>query len=357
MTKKEVLRCIAFGLLLCVVLVMLCGLFENKNNSNWEKRLSAYKEYPKDTVDAIYVGTSGADRYWIGAKAYQDYGMTVYPISTDGLPAWLYTNAMEFALLTQDPELVILDMRSFADQSSPDDMDVCARRFLDALDFGSPLWFRTALKSMEKIHEVDNTKSRLDLSFLLSFIRFHPQWAEDDYLFSNQIGDKPSPYNGFFMNSSLTAFPEPIDPIQHDNTITQELTPLCEEALYEIIDFAQEHDLEILFVDSPKIQTEIDAGCSNYLYDLLDAKGIPYVTFYDTSVPVGGCTLDFDYEKDFYNEGHVNFYGAVKYTDALAAYLNENYNLPDRRGEEATDAIWSGTYEKILKTVASYEED
>ena len=78
-----------------------------------------------------------------------------------------------------------------------------------------------------------------------------------------------------------------------------------------------------------------------------------YVTYYayDSEDPF---TIDLDPETDFYNRGHVNFYGAEKFTDVLAAYLHENYDLPDRRNDPVAQEHWDGLYENILKTMENY---
>ena len=44
--------------------------------------------------------------------------------------------------------------------------------------------------------------------------------------------------------------------------------------------------------------------------------------------------MQLNFDTDFYNENHVNIFGADKYTDFLIAYLKEHYNLPDRRKDK-----------------------
>ena len=170
MTKKELIRMIAFCLVVCMMLVLLCDLFENENTKNYDSRLYTYRTYNEDTIDAVFIGTSGVDRYWCGPKAYEDYGMTVYPLSTDAMPAWLYVDMLEYALEYQNPQMVLLDIRAFAQDNKTKAMDVRARRILDALPWFSSQWFKVAFKSMKIIHEQDETKPRFDISFLLCYI-------------------------------------------------------------------------------------------------------------------------------------------------------------------------------------------
>ena len=50
-----------------------------------------------------------------------------------------------------------------------------------------------------------------------------------------------------------------------------------------------------------------------------------------------------------------NSYGAEKYTAVLAAYLDENYDLPDRRNDEAVKKDWDGVYDSLKAKIAEFE--
>ena len=88
MTKNQIIRTVAFLLVVSVLLLTLCDLFEYEN-SHISERIETYQQLPEDTVDAVLVGTSGIDRYWVTPKAYEEHGITAYPLSTDGMPPWM----------------------------------------------------------------------------------------------------------------------------------------------------------------------------------------------------------------------------------------------------------------------------
>lgn len=353
MTKKEILRVIAFCLIACVMMVFLCDLFEFENTKGYDRRFYTYRTLPEQTVDAVFIGTSGADRYWCSPKAYADYGMTVYPLSTDAMPAWLYTNVLEYALTYQDVELVLVDPRAFCQSNTQQQMDVRAHRVLNAMAFGSPVWFETACKTMSTIHAAFPEQPRFNLSYLLPFIRYHAKWAEDDFGFAQNIGSRPHDYNGFFVSQTLSVRKKPQTPPAYDSTVTEALDPLSEQALYDLLDFCRERELTVLFVDTPQIPTDTEMPRMNRVYQLLEEAGADYLSFYPGADH--SLALELDYNNDFYNTGHVNYYGAVKFTDVLAAYLNENYDLPDRRSDPAAQADWDGTYAYLVSQIQSFE--
>ena len=355
MTKKQLIRALAFALAAAVLLLVLCDLFKLSNNPNYDKYFYSYRHLPEDTIDAVFVGTSGMDRFWIGAKAYEEYGMSAWSLCVDAMPAWLYINVIEEALVYQKPELFILDIRAFTQDTDVDMMDVRGRRVLEAMDFFSANRFKTALDIMESIHEVDSSRDRWDASFVIPFIKFHTKWEDEGIKVIKDLGNRKHDYGSYYMQRELTVLVNPMDPRPYDADVKQELDPYSEKALYELLDYIRENDLNVVFVDTPQIRGSRELGRSNRIYEILEEEGMDYVHFY-TEDTVHGFTVDLDTRHDFYNSGHVNYYGAEKFMDVFAAWLNENYPLPDRRGEKNAEKVWGGMYDRMKETIVKYEE-
>ncbi|MBQ9761779.1 MAG: hypothetical protein IJV82_01740 [Oscillospiraceae bacterium] len=118
----------------------------------------------------MYFGTSGVARYWISAKAYDEYGMTVYPLATDAMPVWLYSIMVDEAFAYQNPQLLIIDTRPFIQGHTAEIADVTGRRVLDSMEFFSINRLKAAMKTMEIVHRLDNSKPAFDLSYIFSFV-------------------------------------------------------------------------------------------------------------------------------------------------------------------------------------------
>lgn len=357
MTKKEFGRCIAFMLVVCLLLVVLCDLFELGNTSNFDKRFNTYRNLNEDTIDAVMIGTSGMDRYWIGAKAYDEYGMTVYPMTADNMPTWLFINMIEELYTYQNPELIIIDARAYGQSNTKaSDMEVRARRVLDAMDFLSVNRIKTAFTTMEVIHSTFEEEPSFELSYLLPYIKYHTKW-EEDYSISSNLGSKEHVYAGFYMSSSLSIQVKKQETVVYDSDYFEDLDPLTEESLYELLEYIEENNLNVLFVDTPQFKSEKEIGRSNTLYKILDEYGMDYINYCETDEDGNFLyDLNLNRETDFYNAGHVNYYGAEKFTEVFAAYLDENYDLPDRRNDESVQEYWEGVYAKLQKKIASWEE-
>ena len=168
------------------------------------------------------------------------------------------------------------------------------------------------------------------------------------------MGDREHQYLGFYMNDWLTVYTEEQKREMYFRDLTGPLDPIAEQSLYETLEYIREHNLNVLFVDSPKFFEGTEMFRTNTVLNILAEEGFEYLTFYTENYD-GSFTVDLDPEKDFYNVSHVNYYGAEKYTEALAAYLNERYDLPDRRNDETVKKDWDGVYEELLAMIREYE--
>lgn len=352
MTKKQFARACAFVLVFALLLVALCDLFELEKTEIYDQRMYTYRQYPEDMIDAVFIGTSGVDRYIIGPKAYDEYGMTVYPLATDAMPTWLFTNVIDEALTYQNPQLFIIDARAFGQENKVDTMEVRARRLLDSMQFMSKNWFKTVRKTVDTICSVDETQSKWGVSYYLPFVKYHTKWADEDYSIHNNAGSWFHEYGGFFMYEGLSVKalkqPQP----HYDETLRTELDPISEQALYDLIAYSKEKNIELLFVDTPQIMDDVEIGKANTMYDILEKEGMKYVSYISGAEKEMGL----DRKTDFYNSGHVNYYGAEKFTTVFAKYLDENYDLPDRRDDEHVKEQWDGVYDHIKDTIKVYEE-
>jgi len=356
MTKKQALRCIAFILAVCVMMVVLCDLFEQENG-NWADRcFNTYRASNPDTIDAVFLGTSGVACYWVAPLAYEEFGMTVYPLAADAMPAWLYTKMLDEVLTYQNPELILLDIRPFTSEPvDADTMDARARCILDAMDLFSINRNKTAVKAMKTIHAAHPDAPQFDISYFLSFVKYHPKWVDGGHLLSYNLGQRMHKYGGYRLDQDFIAVVSPQTPTDYDPNLVSDLTPLYEEALYEVMDYIRDKDLNVLFVDTPKVAGS-KMGASNRVYQILEEEGFDCLT-YLAPPEDGAFPLDLDYSTDFYNSGHVNYYGAAKFTRALAAYLDTHYDLPDRRNDPAVQAQWDGLYEVMLEDLKEIEAE
>lgn len=358
MTKKQIGRTIAFALVVCLLLVVMCDVFELTDDSYIPARFQTFYSLEEDSLDAVWIGTSGVDRYWISSKAYEKYGMTVYSLSSDHMASWLLTETADEILKTQTPELLIVDLRAYTqDNVTVSLADTRSRRVLDAMKPFSINRLKVAFKTMEILKRIDNERDFFDLSYLVSYIKYHPIWAEDDFSIKDSVRHKKCPYMGFFMRNTSSIKSKKNAPPKYDVNSFTELDPIAEESLYDLLDYVQEKNLEVLFVNTPGKMTSKAVARTNTVCRILDERGLKYIN-YGVLDENGNYAYmpDLKHVDDFYNRNHVNYYGAEKFTDVFSAYLDENYDFQDHRSDEAVKKDWDGVYDKIKEKISSWEE-
>ena len=90
-----------------------------------------------------------------------------------------------------------------------------------------------------------------------------------------------------------------------------------EEAIKYIADECKEHSIKLLFFKSPSaIWTKEKSECTKKFMKDND------LIFLDLHDHLSEIAIDQD--RDFYNEGHLNIFGAEKCTDFLAKYILQN---------------------------------
>ena len=125
----------------------------------------------------------------------------------------------------------------------------------------------------------------------------------------------------------------------------RELDKTVEVALYDLLEYLKKQDYEVLFLDTPHYLTTDEYEKMNTVKAVLDEYGFTYKV-YDAEDGT------FNLFAEFYNDGHVNYFGAERFTELFAQYLKENYDFPDRR-EDSRCAVWYGAYDAIKEKTAS----
>ena len=364
MNFKQVIKTILFLGIFGVILYFLCDIFEQPNNY-MAKGYETYKNFEEDTIDAVFIGTSGVNRDWISVGGYDMYGYTVATLSTDALPCWQTLDMIKEAFRFQNPKLVILDMRMFtkSDPSNyPELSKTRSRRAIDVMDFFSPNRIHAIKRTLDVLSEFDENTTKWDPSLFFSFIQYHNRWSDDDFDLLEEIGSEEATYLGFYLSTTNS-----IKAVKQDKPkwrkSSSPLPDVALESLNEIVEYCNEKGVELLFVDTPHILRVGDSKRNNELCRILDERGLKYINYstkewFLTASERGNEYLEatkFDRKNHFYDRSHLNFDGAVVFTRVFAKYLSENYDLADHRGDSRCSE-WEGKYEELKQKIERWRE-
>lgn len=347
MKKREIKKGVVF--LLCVILILIyiniifsfpSGEAADGSKEKW----NTFYAMEEDTLDAVYLGTSSVDRYWISPQAWKETGMAVYPFAISSISSVFLQPMMEEVLKTQDVQLFIIDIRTFTNDAD-DITDTRMRRVTDNMK-----WSSTKLEALEEGFEYasygSNDIDSDDLSWYIPFLKYHQRWNADLNL-DDLISIYPTTdYGGYaaYQPKVFTSVPQ-----KNPNMSTKKMDLEEESALElaELLEYCDTLDCQILFVDAPYVMTKEQREKSNTIASVIKDAGYPLLEFNTEEYYE---KLDLDFSRDYYDKRHVNYLGAVKYTRVFSRYLEKNYNLEEYQNAEDPD-YWSTAYDKLTDKI------
>lgn len=329
--------------LFCAILFMLflffTYLFRNTGRYGRENILEYYEE-EENSLDVVVVGASNVIRYWDPMRAWNEYGFTSRNYATTGMHASTYLYALKDALKTQSPKVVIVEARLFTRSYAEKGVTVGGRNFLDSIDYD--------LFRMEAVNYYCKTLGipwEDAISLYIDLIQYHDNYAAltdsehwalaDNRL--NEVTDYKSMYKGYGFKDAVVAFADPTENAKSEKRGEVEANAL--KFYTDLIEYCKENDINLMIMASPIVINKTEISKLNTLADVAENYGVPFVNtnkLYDE--------MGLDFSQDFYDVHHTNVLGGDKFTDYMASYLVDNFDLPDHRGDVAY-ASWHDLYE------------
>ena len=99
--------------------------------------------------------------------------------------------------------------------------------------------------------------------------------------------------------------------------------------------------LRFQLIVSPYIVSADEQRTYNRIEEIAREEGIAFINYNEYYDEIG-----IDFEKDFNDGSHLNYWGSCKFTEYLGEYL-VSCGLPDRRGQEGYES-WEDNAQLIL---------
>lgn len=326
----------------------------------------------KDSIEAIFAGTSHMTYSVSPVELYEEYGFTSYNLASARQPLAVARYALQTALKTQDPKVFVLDVSSlFTDFYD----GACFKYVTEQVPLSAE-----KLQLLQEMSTLSDDEDDM-VSGLFPMINYHSRWKELDENDFTYLKDSDHFFTkGYYLN--VKEIPSYID-VDYMNNEAQEMiadnlkvtytweeqqlsTEKEDDELYEanvsdynlqvlldIADICEENGVKLLLVkipvvDSPamymsswteKRSAVVKEIAEEYKLDYLDMV-------YDVDCGIEWLTDTAD------GGGHLNFLGAEKVTHILGQYLVENYKL-----EQQEYTAWDKDTKLYddLKNVASLE--
>lgn len=250
---------------------------------------------------------------------WDDFGIASFDLCGSVQPLWNTYYYMKEALKTQKPKVMVVDMFAavLADEYS-DHSRIIKNNY--GLKF-----------SEDKINSVKVSAPKEKwIEYLLEYPTYHSRYGEiysGDFRKYQGMANEQY-WKGFGVNTA-TEVQTKLEGIQ-DITGVKELAPKTEEYLMKIIRLSKSENIPLLFVVTPYPLLEWEQKIYNRVAQIAEKEKIPFVNYnlhYDE--------MGLDFSSDFADGSHLNHRGNVKFTKYLGNYLKTNYEIPDRREDDA----------------------
>lgn len=317
----------AFISLFAVILLVLIRVLRLKDDGYSVKVFEDFYSLPDNTVDAVFIGSSGVREYYIAAEGYHHRGISVYPLSTSHQPMEAAKYLIKEAEKTQDPKLYLIDIRAM--YTSPNSESEI-RKVTDAM---KPSLNRVkAVNALLDRYETITGNHPDRLSHLLNFFLYHSSWKDlDQGNFS-----EPKCWLGYSIYDNVDVLPIPDN--MNDLTSTEPLDENMQAILEDLLVFCETLSKKVVFTCQPAFYDDEQKRVINEAAKIIRSHGFEY---YDLNPLYNEIGLD--HEIDMKDPEHVNVYGALKYTDYFSDFLADRFGLPDHRGEEGYEQ-WNTAY-------------
>lgn len=318
---KKVLKAAVFWVILMCVGTLWNEVTLNRTGEGCIQ-LSDFYKMEEDKVDVLCIGSSHIYYGIHTCRLFDEYGIASYLLASPGQPVWISYYLLEEALKTQKPKAVIFDIGTLFQRD--DDFGKYSWETVISMKPSKTKW--DAIKAINCYGECLDT-----LGAFLSFPYYHTRvfsLTGQDYKNTERIR-----YHGYRPEFGTIETEELEEWEAKQGEYSNKpvaVTKRTEVYLRKIIELCQNSGIHLMLVNSPYAnQTVEKQEAGNYIRLVAKEYQIPVIE--------GNRLLDemqIEFEDDLLDASHLNYNGSIKYTDYLAKWMESNFNLPDRRGDE-----------------------
>ena len=338
--RKRILGKRTLAILLLVLVLVASIDFMNRflcipMTSNQTTVINMHHE-PAGSIDVLLLGSSATYSGFASAYAYELYGFTSYPYALAGGTCTMWKPALQDALRTQDPELIVVD--AFTGGYDPEEIK---HRCNQAYTVMTHTHF-----SKEKIASARELSASIDgtntLSYIIPFLRYHNRVPSNLRKLSDRIELErfgTSPLKGIQNISSARKLRQPDESGFSDETLP--LDPDTERIIRDFMDYCKSRDIKVLFVKYPSVLSRkhpeelLVNFRANRILEIADEYSFSTLDLQKRFYEIG-----LDEKKDFYNHGHTNVRGQKKITAFLGDYIQNTLHIAPSELNNDLKAAW-----------------
>lgn len=302
------------------------------------ERLYSLMESPND-IDIFLLGSSRIMDGIIPMELWKSKGYTSQILCCEYNDMDRNIMMLRLAMQYKKPRLVVIDVHNFWKKSEIEHVVTGYREYADAFPLS-----REKIKTTLQLYEDYETR----MSLLFPFLIYHNRWNElsgGDFGISGVY----RAWKGYeyITEKQEIELPDPISLNPEEHISLPDVYGV--KSIAGIVEYCNYYGIDVCMLVLPFEADTMEQQYLFSLYQLAAQLNIPYINMLEMPVIV-------DKENDFKDGGHLNYYGALKATDALGECLSEIYELPDSRENPAVAYEWDNDYKNYLQLVEQSKE-
>lgn len=347
--KDNVTRTIK-AIVFLMLVVASCLILQHyflRNMDHNSLRVNGFYQEERDSLDVVFIGASDIYTSFMPGRAYEQHGFTSYLLASESITSDGVKTAVKEVVRTQNPGIIVIEANAFLyGNDKNDENQAYVHKFFDNL----PLSFN----KIEYIQKHVPADEKMEYFFPL--MKYHGLWTEYPDRFFMMASNFTLDVRGYNYLKGFRTTAEIFKPKAPSlnsklSTETEELPldPKLESQLIELLDYCKQHNVKLVFVRAPHFVTKDTydrVKRSNRMASLVNEYGYHYYKAENEAVSLG-----IDEKHDFYNEDHMNVYGALKFTDYFANILVKEEGLTI---DPQTDSQRSNWEEAVVSTNQLY---
>lgn len=326
MRLKRTFGIIVFLLIFAALFFEADRLLVRKSTEGWwntTAKIDGFYNSDEDEYDVMFFGSSNAYCSFNPLVLWDKTGVKSYVFATQQQPVWATYHYMVDAIKRQSPDLAVVDILMFSNDSEYYD-DGVNYTFCDNMPLSK--------NKLELIAASAPAKERFGL--LCRFFKYHSRWDE---LSRTDFEYKRRNMHDYSMGYCVLT--ETCDDAVYNDTSNvsakSELSEKNAKYLNKIIELCRESNTELILVKTPSNETAEEKTYYNAVEQIAADAGVSFCDYNAYYKEIG-----LNLKTDFYDQTHLNTRGAEKFTEYFAA------ETPYFDGKTRTDTSWDANLEK-----------
>lgn len=341
MNNKIIRRTIRIISIILTVFIVLsfCQeyLFCLNKKPTW--RAKGFYLEKEQSLDVVLMGASEIFAGYSAGLAYEKYGLTSYPWAYDDAPVSLWKSQLIEIRKKQSPQLILVEVNGALKEG--DDYlydDGAVRRYIDNI----PL-------SMNKIQTLNNLKLKDSvISYYFPFIKYHSNLNDVPKNLKENLYLKTQGYSLLKGFQTKTKFDQDYQLYQLDKEKSLPVDEPSKDFLIDFLEYCTNNNIKVVFTRFPhRITNEKSANkyyrC-NGLKKIVEKYGFDFLDFESNYSDIG-----IDIQNDFYDNEHLNIYGARKMTSYLGRLFVSEYGVKSHDMDLEEKNNWERSVEYTKK--------